>query len=654
MTPSSEWQWANQQYLVGELQRLYSLLESHTGREGSVGGESQRNFAVFDSLPPSLDCLCENLRLSDFERDILLLCAGVELDSRFASLYTEITGNPQQNYPTFSLALAVLPQPEWGAIAPQGALRRWHLLEIGEGNALTSSILRIDESILHYLAGVAHLDPRLAAIATPMKTRELVPSHRQIVEELVKTWSFTSEQEELLPILQLCGHYGSEERAIATACYQKLNFTPYRMTVESLPSDTANLNLVKCLWEREFALNRVGLVLECDNPGSLDAKQQMAIAQFLDSVNAPVIIISSERYPQKHRSLIAFDVHSPTSEEQRLLWHQALNDIGCSISHQEEQVELLVSHFNLTPVAIRAASLKAQAKLQSDSSSFHLWEICRTQARPRLDELAQRMDSTADWDDLVLPEREKNVLRDAAAQLQQRTKVYQTWGFGGKSQRGLGISALFAGASGTGKTMAAEVLAREMRLDLYRIDLSAIVSKYIGETEKNLARVFDAAEAGGVILLFDEADAIFGKRSEVKDSRDRYANMEVAYLLQRMEAYPGLSILTTNLKNSIDQAFLRRIRFIIQFPFPDVTQRAEIWRRSFPSHTPTEGLDPNKLAKLQVAGGNIRNIALNSAFIAAQAGQPIRMEHILQAAQSEYMKMERPLTDVEVKGWISS
>jgi SpoVK/Ycf46/Vps4 family AAA+-type ATPase len=216
----------------------------------------------------------------------------------------------------------------------------------------------------------------------------------------------------------------------------------------------------------------------------------------------------------------------------------------------------------------------------------------------------------------------------------------------------LGISALFAGASGTGKTMAADVLARELRLDLYRIDLSSVVSKYIGETEKNLRRVFDAAEAGGAILLFDEADALFGKRSDVKDSHDRYANMEVSYLLQRMEAYRGLAILTTNLKDALDTAFLRRIRFIVRFPFPDATQRAEIWQRIFPSQTPTEDLDVKKLAKLNVAGGNIRNIALNAAFFAADAGEPVGMKHLLQAAQSEYVKLERPLTDTEVKGWV--
>jgi SpoVK/Ycf46/Vps4 family AAA+-type ATPase len=229
--------------------------------------------------------------------------------------------------------------------------------------------------------------------------------------------------------------------------------------------------------------------------------------------------------------------------------------------------------------------------------------------------------------------------------------VYDTWGFAAKSARGLGISALFSGPSGTGKTMAAEVLANALQLDLYRIDLSQVVSKYIGETEKNLRRVFDAAQGGGVILLFDEADALFGKRSEVKDSHDRYANVEVSYLLQRMEAYQGLAILTTNLKAALDPAFMRRLRFLVHFPFPDQAQRAEIWRHIFPATTPTDGLDISRLMRLNVPGGNIRNIALNAAFLAADASEPVRMKHILGAARSEYAKLERPLTEAEIGGW---
>ena len=215
------------------------------------------------------------------------------------------------------------------------------------------------------------------------------------------------------------------------------------------------------------------------------------------------------------------------------------------------------------------------------------------------------------------------------------------------------VSALFAGASGTGKTMAAEVLANELWLDVYRIDLSQVVSKYIGETEKNLRRVFDAAEEGGAVLLFDEADALFGKRSEVKDSHDRYANIEISYLLQRMEAYRGLAILTTNMRTAFDPAFLRRIRFAVQFPFPDAQQRTEIWRRIFPQNMPTGDLDVEKLSRLSVSGGTIRNIALNAAFLAADTQAPVCMAHLLQAARQEYLKLEKPMAASETGGWVA-
>jgi SpoVK/Ycf46/Vps4 family AAA+-type ATPase len=210
---------------------------------------------------------------------------------------------------------------------------------------------------------------------------------------------------------------------------------------------------------------------------------------------------------------------------------------------------------------------------------------------------------------------------------------------------------MFAGPSGTGKTMAGEMLANELQLDLCRIDLSQVISKYIGETEKNLRRVFDAAEDGASILLFDEADALFGKRSEVKDSHDRYSNIEVSYLLQRMEQYRGLAILTTNRKDALDTAFLRRIRFVVEFPFPEAAQRAEMWQRVFPRQTPTDGLRVEKLARLHAAGGNIRNIAMGAAFLAADAGEPVRMTHLLSAAKAEFAKLERPLSDLETAGW---
>jgi SpoVK/Ycf46/Vps4 family AAA+-type ATPase len=255
-------------------------------------------------------------------------------------------------------------------------------------------------------------------------------------------------------------------------------------------------------------------------------------------------------------------------------------------------------------------------------------------------------------DYLVLPKREKQLLWEIAIHVAQRTKVYEEWGFeSSTASRGLGITALFSGPSGTGKTMAAEILASELHLDLFRIDLSAVVSKYIGETEKNLRKVFDAAEDSGAVLCFDEADALFGKRTEVRDSHDRYANVEVNYLLQRMENYRGLAVLTTNMKNAIDQAFMRRIGFIVNFPFPDERSREEIWKHVFPSCTPTDSIDFSRLARLNISGGNIRNIALNSAFLAADECVPVNMKHIEHAVQTEYAKLERPLTQSEMGVW---
>jgi SpoVK/Ycf46/Vps4 family AAA+-type ATPase len=340
-------------------------------------------------------------------------------------------------------------------------------------------------------------------------------------------------------------------------------------------------------------------------------------------------------------------------EEQHELWRTVLRGSAFDV---EPWIAAVVDQFRLGPEAIHAAANQAFASLEAAPPDPHvvpasLWDACRAQARPRLADLAQPVDAVADWSDLVLPDRQLSLLHDIVTQVRHRSKVYEGWGFSRKGARGLGISALFAGPSGTGKTMAGEVLARELRLDLYRVDLSQVVSKYIGETEKNLRQVFDAAEQGGAILLFDEADALFGKRTEIKDSHDRYANVEVSYLLQRMEAYHGLAILTTNMRNAVDTAFLRRLRFVVQFPYPSAIQREQIWCRIFPQETPTEGLRPDVLAQLNVTGGNIRNIALGGAFLAAAEGQPIRMVHLLQSASNECLKIEKTISESEIRGW---
>ncbi|HXO43192.1 MAG TPA: ATP-binding protein, partial [Thermoanaerobaculia bacterium] len=334
------------------------------------------------------------------------------------------------------------------------------------------------------------------------------------------------------------------------------------------------------------------------------------------------------------------EVRPPAAAEQRDLWQAALAEAGLAPSH----LDPLVAQFRLGPAGIRAACAAARSRLDTGAGGDALglvWEACRALARPRLDDLARRSEAGAAWEDLVLPEEQLALLRRIASQVRQRFRVYETWGFAARGDRGLGVSALFTGASGTGKTTAAEVLGCELALDLYRVDLAAVVSKFIGETEKNLARIFAAAEEGGAVLLFDEADALFGKRSEVRDSHDRFANIEVSYLLQRLEAYRGLTILTTNFKENLDPAFLRRIGTVVDFPFPDRAQRGAIWRRIFPPQTPTAGLDCDRLARLTVNGGHIRNMALHAAFMAADAGEPVGMHHLHAAARHELAKLGR-------------
>ena len=284
-----------------------------------------------------------------------------------------------------------------------------------------------------------------------------------------------------------------------------------------------------------------------------------------------------------------------------------------------------------------------------DQLARKIWSACCAITRPRLDALAQRLDPKATWDDLVLPDEQTVLLHQIAHQVGQRHTVYEEWGFADKMNRGLGISALFAGDSGTGKTMAAEVIANDLHLNLYRIDLSAVVSKYIGETEKNLRRLFDAAEDGGAILFFDEADALFGKRSEVKDSHDRYANIEINYFLQRMEAYRGLAILATNMKGALDPAFMRRLRFIVNFPFPGVNERKLIWQQVFPAAVPQIDLNYDRLARFNITGGNIHSIALNAAFMAAQEASTISMPIVLAAARTEFRKLDKPINEAEFR-----
>ncbi|MEA5420033.1 ATP-binding protein [Spirulina sp. CCNP1310] len=581
--------------------------------------------------PATLTQLGDRFQLSPFEQWVILLCLGQAIEPRISQLCGEIHGSQEQQYPTLGLALSVFPQAQWRILSPQSPLFYWQLIHLAPHLTLTQAPLSLDRRILCYLLAEPAFDPELTPYITPITgaPSRLPPSQNEIVQQILTAWSHAPAR---LPLIQICSPDRAAIRAIAQTLSQQIHFNLYQLQAAALPNGATETYNLGQRWQREAHLSHALLLIE-------DPEPHHSLAPWLIPITTPTLLSTRERHNFAKIDCLTLELPPLSYAERYTLWQEHLGDR----TPPATQLYPLVAQFNLNAEAIAAACIATQASPPAELPSA-LWQICRRQARPQLEHLAQRIEATATWEDLILPERDKTILRDIAIQVQQRATVYEDWGFAGKSSRGLGISTLFAGASGTGKTMAAEVLAREFELDLYRIDLSAVSSKYIGETEKNLRQIFDAAEAGGVVLLFDEADALFGKRTQVKDSHDRHANLEVSYLLQRMEAYQGLAILTTNLKDSLDSAFLRRLRFVINFPFPNVEYRRQIWQHIFPKKTPLGDLDYQELAQLDVAGGNIRAIALNSAFLAASMNEPVMMKHLLQAAQAEYLKLGRILT----------
>ena len=627
----------NQRYLAGELARIKRRLRApEVSGASNVHPEDSAEFP--ESFEAAIVTLARTFELSPFERDVLLLCAGVEMDSEIGTLCAETQGQGGRRYATFGLALAALDAPEWSALTPLAPLRRFRLVEIEDGAGLSNGRVRIDERILHYLAGVNYLDPRLGPLVRPKRPLHLAASgHVETARSVAAALAETPYR----PVV-LTGDDRDGQLDVAAHVAHTAGLTLHAMRAGDLPRSPAELDAFALLWRREALLLWSALAIECDEESSGTA------ATVVDKLGG-LVFVTAREVPRTVGSSLRFEVQRPHAIEQKALWQAAL---GPAAKCLDGSLDAVSSQFRLSARAIVSASDDLRPDLlSSDRPDAVFWRRCRGASRARLDDLAQRIDTVAGWDDLVVADAQKSLLRQIAVHVKEQLRVYEEWGFASKGARGLGMTALFCGESGTGKTMAAEVLANTLDLDLYRIDLSSVVSKFIGETERNLRRVFDAAEDGGAILLFDEADALFGKRSEVKDSHDRYANIEVSYLLQRMEAYRGLAILTTNQRSALDTAFQRRLRFVIQFPFPDAREREAIWRGIFPKATPTSALDYARLARLTMSGGNIRSIALNAAFIAAEARAPIGMAHLLQAARYEAAKRERPLTDAETRGW---
>ncbi|MFL6211739.1 MAG: ATP-binding protein [Pyrinomonadaceae bacterium] len=604
--------------------------------------------------PPALVILAQRLGLSDFERNVLLLCAAMEFNTRVAALCNHAQGGWGCPHPTFALALALFDAPSWDILSPERPLRFWRLIEINQPNSrpLTTSPLSADECIVNYIKGLSYIDDRLTPLLLSLEVSAtpatLPPSQREQVEEIVRSVRQAAVAERL-PVVQLLGPDTSSKRLIAWYAAGELGLNIYRLPVRLLPTQAAELETLARLWQRQSLLLPVSLYLDAHESASGAAggegQEQPAppLNRFLLRSDGLFFLDVRDVWPQLDRASFVLDVHKPTPTEQQTAWAATLGE------RAGDNPLRLTSQFDLSTAEIQRIAASTLAVADPPPLDERLWSTCLLATRPRLDALAQRLEPKATWEDIVLPDEQLALLHQVADQVGRRGTVYDTWGFREKMNRGLGISALFSGPSGTGKTMAAEVLANELRLNLYRIDLSAVVSKYIGETEKNLRRLFDAAEDGGTLLFFDEADAIFGKRSEVKDAHDRYANIEINYLLQRMEAFRGLAILATNMKSALDQAFLRRLRFVVNFALPGLAERKEIWRKVFPAGVPQEGLDFEHLARLNLTGGNIHGIALNAAFLAARAGQAVTMPLVLNAARTELRKLERPINEADFR-----
>jgi hypothetical protein len=649
MNQVNQWHEANARYLSVAIHwlrlRLQGMIPDKTVTEDEIAVAQERmSEAAEIDPPPALIELSSLLDLTEFEQSLLLLCAAMELDTEIASLCAKAQGNDHRPYPTYALAFGLFEHPIWDAVSPERPLRSWRLIEIHQSGAqpLTVSAIRADERIVNYLKGLNYLDDRLSSLLSPVTipvaaespSQLLAPSQQQVADTIASQVDAIPHWYQV-PLIQLLGSDRTSKQLVALSVAEPMRMPLYRMRVELLPTQASELETLVRLWQREMQLYPVALYLdgeaiESGNPNS----PAVALRTFLDSTHGLFFLDLREQSGSFDRPTLSFEVAKPLPIEQWQAWQQILGG--------GEQAAMLASQFNLNLPEIQQIASTTEA-------DDRLWNGCLVRTRPRLDTLAQRLDTKATWDDLVLPEAETQLLRQIAAQVRHRSTVYDEWGFRNRMNRGLGVNALFAGESGTGKTMAAEVIANELRLNLYRIDLSSVVSKYIGETEKNLRKLFDAAEDGGAILFFDEADALFGKRSEVKDSHDRYANIEINYLLQRIEAYSGLAILATNLKASMDSAFLRRLRFIINFPFPSQADRQRMWEKVFPPQIPkAPDLDYAWLARMPLTGGSIINIALNAAFAAATSEErQITMPLVLSAARSEFRKLDRPINEVD-------
>ncbi|HEV2705498.1 MAG TPA: ATP-binding protein [Pyrinomonadaceae bacterium] len=658
------------------------LLANEPGEPAFAAGEQDAQDLPDPSVKVArLRQLAESYDLSVFDLNLILIALAPELDLRYEQLYAYLQDNITRKWPTVDLALNLLCSEAGEKLArrthfaPHAPLLRHSLLHlIPDANQQPTTLLahglKLDEQVVRFLTEQECLDSRLAPFCRLLKPTaqasqsSLDADSRRAILELVRQ----AHQSGTRLSLYFQGAAGVGKRLAVEDVACELGLRLLLVDLARMPAGVSDYRQSFRLVLNEARFNEAILYFD-----SLDALRRdehaaayQSLLEALDEFAGVVVLsgaqaLSGESAPSLRIMTVPFA--PPDFAARRTLWLESLS--AESVRLPAAELDALARRFRFSrrqiADAVRHACLAAQwrsattpssrVRSQAKPTARELFAAARAQSRHTLAALASKIEPKYTWDDIQLPADQTEQLREICAQAESRHVVHVEWGFGRKMSAGRGVVALFTGAPGTGKTMAAEVIATELQLDLFKIDLSQIVSKYIGETEKNLDRIFREAQSSNAILFFDEADALFGKRSEVKDAHDRFANIEIGYLLQKIEEFDGIAILATNLRQNMDEAFVRRMQFIVEFPFPDEEYRRRIWQSVFPKEAPVgDDVEFETLARtIRLSGGHIKNIALAGAFYAAADGRRIRTSHLMRAARREYQKLGRKLNDADSK-----